>query len=99
MEPNSLGPCPLCGREMFEGLSVNKHHVMPKCVGGTELHWMHVVCHSKIHATLSIHDLRTWYHTFERLREHPELAKFIRWVRRKPPGFRVRHKKSRSRRR
>ena len=43
------------------------------------------------------------YNTFEALREHPEIAKFVKWVRKKPLGYRDRnktsHQKGRRRRR
>lgn len=48
---------------------------------------MHRICHDKIHATLSEAELRDHFHTPERLREHPQIAAFLRWIARKPPEF------------
>jgi hypothetical protein len=46
--------------------------------------------HAAIHAALSEKELEHQYNTMERLREHPQLRRFIAWVRRKPPEFWVR---------
>ncbi len=94
----SLGPCPLCGREMLEGRSVNLHHVVPKSHGGREVYWVHVVCHSKIHSLFTNRELFQDYNTFEKLRENPDIQSFVRWIRRKPPEFRTRNVKAKRRR-
>ncbi|QJE72051.1 HNH endonuclease [Aerophototrophica crusticola] len=83
----SLGPCPLCGRPMLAGPSVDLHHLVPKSEGGKHTVPMHRVCHRKIHAELTEKELRDRYNTAEALREHPAIADFIRWVARKPPEF------------
>jgi len=79
--------CPLCDRPLIPGPSVNLHHLVPRRYRGRDAIAIHRVCHSKIHAVLSDRELRDVYHTFERLRTHPELAKFIRWLARKDPTF------------
>ena len=56
---------------------------------------MHRVCHGKIHAVFSEKELRDSYSSFDRLRAHPEIARFVDWVRRKPPEFVSRHRKGR----
>jgi hypothetical protein len=48
---------------------------------------LHHICHKEIHATLSEADLARDYATPEALRAHPRLAKFIRWVAKRPPEF------------
>lgn len=48
---------------------------------------MHKICHSKIHAVLDEGELKRYYHTIERLQEQEEIAKFIKWVRKKEPEF------------
>lgn len=90
-----LGQCPLCGREMVEGPSVNLHHVVPKSLGGREVFWVHTVCHSKIHSLFTNRELFHFYNTFEKLREHPDVQSFVKWIKRKPLEFRTRNKKSR----
>jgi hypothetical protein len=41
-------------------------------------------CHTMIHAVLTERQLEARYHTLESLRRHPEIARFIGWVRRQP---------------
>lgn len=90
-----LGPCPLCARSMVAGPSVNQHHLIPKSQRGTEQFHMHRICHHKLHATLSEKEMATYYHTWERLREHPEIAKFVAWVQKKPATYYDRNDSSR----
>lgn len=94
-----VGTCGLCGRVMIDGKSINKHHLVPKSMGGREVAWIHVVCHGKIHQVFTLQELRDFYHTFERLRDHPAIQKYVRWVKRKDPQFKTRHLKPRGRRR
>ncbi len=80
-------PCPLCGRPLVPGPSVNEHHLVPRAYGGRETVTLHRICHDKIHAVLDEAALRHHHHTMDRLRAHPEIAAFIRWVASKPPEF------------
>lgn len=82
-----LGACPLCDRMMLSGPSVNQHHLIPKSRRGVEKFNMHRMCHQKVHATFTEKELAAHYHTWERLREHPEIAKFILWVQKKPADY------------
>jgi hypothetical protein len=93
-----LDACPLCGRPLVPGPSVNLHHLVPRTYRGREAVPMHRICHAKIHSVLSEKELRDHYHTPERLREHPEIRRFLGWVRRKPPEFMDRHHSARRRR-
>ncbi len=86
-EKRELGPCPLCGRPMIEGSSVNEHHLVPKSLKGRDTITIHRICHSKIHSVFTERELYTHYHTVERLREHDEITKFIKWVRKQDPEF------------
>jgi hypothetical protein len=43
---------------------------------------------------LTENELARQYHQVSLLREHPELAKFVRWVRQKPKDFFERTRKS-----
>ena len=47
-------------------------------------------CHKFIHAVLTEKQLEQDYNTVEQLAQHPEIRKFVDWVRPKPPGLRVR---------
>ncbi|MEW2914424.1 HNH endonuclease [Leisingera sp. JC11] len=84
--------CPLCGRPIPDGVPQSLHHLIPKLKGGkgglTVL--LHDICHREIHATLTEAELAREYSTPEALKTHPRLAKFIAWVRKRPPEFRSR---------
>ena len=88
MEIQSGGTdCPLCGRPLAEPM--NRHHLVPLSKGGkgTPTVIMHKICHSKVHTVLSERELMMHYNTVEALQGHEEIAKFIKWVRKKPPEF------------
>ena len=71
---------------------MNLHHLVPRTYKGTETVAMHQICHAKIHSVLSEKELRDHYHTIDRLRSHPEITRFIKWIARKPPTFMARHR-------
>jgi hypothetical protein len=78
--------CPMCGRE-FHDPTTQLHHLKPKTFKGKDTVRIHKVCHQKIHATLSERELDNYYHTIERLLEHEQIAKFMKWLQKKPPEF------------
>jgi hypothetical protein len=84
--------CPLCGRELIDGPSVNEHHLVPRTYRGRVTVRMHRICHNKIHSVFSEKELADYYHTPERLLENEEISKFVKWVRKKDPGFYDRHR-------
>ncbi|MEM0996525.1 MAG: HNH endonuclease [Bacteroidota bacterium] len=96
--PKILGPCPICGRDLIAGKSVNEHHLIPKTFKGRETVTLHIICHTKIHSVFTERELLTHYHTPERIRKHPEMAKFIKWVSKKEPDFRDRNRATREKR-
>ena len=81
MNPN----CPLCNRPL--GNDSNEHHLVPKTFKGKETVTLHRICHRKIHATFTERELLKHYHTLERLLEHEEIKKFVKWVSKKEPDF------------
>ena len=83
----SLGPCPICGREMLPGTSLDRHHWVPRSAGGTDWGWVHQVCHRMIHRVFSDAELATRDSDAASIRAHPDMARFIAWVRRKPPEY------------
>jgi hypothetical protein len=85
--PDAHPPCPLCGREMIPGPSVNEHHLVPKSRRGRDTVTMHRICHSKIHSVFSERELADYYHTCERLLENEDIRKFVAWVRKKDPQY------------
>lgn len=80
-------PCPLCGRELVPGPSTDLHHPVPRSHGGREAVLVHRVCHQKIHSVFTEAELARDYADWDRLRQHPDIAAFIRWIARKPPTF------------
>ena len=81
--------CPLCERPLPDDAPSSQPHLLPKLNGGkggpTVL--MHHICHREVHASLSEAELARDYNTTEALKAHPRLAKFARWVAKRPPGF------------
>lgn len=78
--------CPLCGRPLGT-VQVDRHHLIPRTFKGKEQFLVHKICHRKIHSVFTERELLQTYHTWEALRSASEIADFIAWVARKPPGF------------
>ena len=85
-------PCALCGRPFPPG-RLTKHHCLPRQKGGTTEHVELICsqCHGMVHATYTNGTLADLYPTIEQLRRAPELAPFLRWVRKQPPSRRKRN--------
>jgi hypothetical protein len=85
-------PCVLCGRP-FERRQLTKHHCLPRERGGTPEHVELLCrqCHGMVHATYTNRTLAATYPMIEELRKAPELAPFLRWVRKQPPSRRTRN--------
>lgn len=81
--------CPLCGRPVPPGAAQSRHHLVPRLKGGKggETILLHHICHKEIHASLTEAELAQSYTTIAALRDHPRLARFIRWVAKRPPEF------------
>lgn len=79
--------CPLCGRTLTP--PYNRHHLLPLSKGGkgTATIFLHKICHDKIHAVFTEMELKRHYNSIERLQQHPEMAAFIKWVRKKEPEY------------
>lgn len=82
-----LGRCPLCGRVLIDGPSVDRHHWVPRSQGGREAVALHKVCHRMVHRVLDERTLATAYSTPESLRGHPEIQRFVAWVQKKPADY------------
>ena len=96
----ACGPCQLCGLDT----PLTRHHLVPQSRHGKTrwnrqrysreelkhdlILMLCSACHRQVHATLSEKELERDYPTPERLREHPDVARFVAWIRTKPPGFR-----------
>jgi hypothetical protein len=81
---------------MLKGDSVDRHHWRPKSRGGTEAAYLHRTCHRKLHSLFTDKELATDFASPDKVRHHPEIQKFIRWVRRQPPERVMRHHKPRT---
>ena len=82
---NEAPECFRCGRPL--GRRIEWHHPVPRSRGGRDTVPIHPICHRTIHATLSNKDLERDYADSAALRGHPEIARFIDWVREKDPDF------------
>ena len=79
--------CPLCGRLLTPGDSVDEHHLTPRSHGGREKQLIHKVCHQKIHQTFKPRELARHFNSWDALKTHPEIHKFIEWVQKRPSEF------------
>jgi hypothetical protein len=84
--------CPLCERPIPAGARASLHHLVPRLKGGRNgpTVRLHHICHNAIHAAIGEAELARRYASVEALRAHPEIARFIDWVRTRPPGFHAR---------
>lgn len=81
--------CPLCERPIPPDVPQSRHHLVPKLRGGKrgETVLLHHICHKTIHKTFRETELARSLNTPEALRAHPDMARFLEWVARRPPGF------------
>jgi hypothetical protein len=92
--------CSICGREE----TLTRHHLIPRTrhhnkknkrdfdrAAVREVVGICRPCHSQIHEVFSEKELERDFNTIEKLKNHPEIAKFASWIRNKPRGFRCGH--------
>ncbi len=98
-EPNGQPPCALCGRHIPPQARSSLHHLTPKLKGGAHLGTvrLHQICHSAIHARYTEAELARRLAAPEALRDDPELARFVAWVRTKPDDFHAPTRRARGR--
>ncbi|MDF8331812.1 HNH endonuclease [Novosphingobium cyanobacteriorum] len=87
-------PCWLCARPL--GHKVEWHHPVPKSRGGRETVPLHPICHRTLHAHFTNAELQRIGADHAKLRDKPELSRFLAWIADKPPEF---HAPTRTRRR
>jgi len=90
------GNCAICGRHE----TLTRHHLIPRTRHSNKRNKREFdratvkqtagicrPCHSQIHAVVSEKELERDYRNLDRLRNHPEVAKFAEWIAGKPKGF------------
>jgi len=82
----ALAVCALCDRPIPPALR-DAHHLIPKSRGGDVTVYLHRACHKQIHALFTETELAKKYASPQALRDHPEMARFINWVKDKPCEF------------
>lgn len=92
-EPEIIGQCPICERDMWKGDSIDKHHMVPKCRGGKETEYLHKICHRKIHSIWTEKELEREFNDPEVIKQHEEIQKFIKFVKKKEPDYYDRNEK------
>ena len=92
--------CPLCERPIPKRARQSLHHLTPKLKGGThgETVRLHQICHAAIHARYSEAKIARRLADVASLRDDPEIARFLAWVRAKPPDFHAATRMTRERR-
>ena len=89
--------CPIC-EPMIPEAQRDAHHLVPKSRGGTHTELLHRICHRQIHALFTETELARQYNNVEALLRHPEMMRFVAWVKTKPDDFYERpHKRPRAR--
>lgn len=93
-----INTCELCGRNEVE---VTVHHLTPRERGGAFMPTasLCIPCHKQIHALFTNEELATGLNSIELLRLHPELQKFLKWIKKQPSTRLPRISKSNARKR
>lgn len=78
-----IGKCELCCREDVE---VTVHHLTPKEMGGTFMSTatLCIPCHKQIHALFTNEELAASLSSVELLCKHPDIHKFLKWIKKQP---------------
>jgi len=92
--------CELCQRR---GVRLTRHHLIPvarhnkprtrrqhdKRSFNIRVAMLCRPCHKTVHATLSEQELAEHYHTLDRLAAHPDIVRFVEFIRKQPPDAHV----------
>ncbi|WP_151734705.1 HNH endonuclease [Paenibacillus tengchongensis] len=95
MDSHAEETCELCGRSP---LATTVHHLTPREEGGSSLPTARLcrACHRQLHALFTNRDLVTaGLTTLEALRQNPQMAAYLKWIRKQPPGAEPKLRKSR----
>ncbi len=96
---DDLTRCALCGRSIPPQARSSFHHLTPKLKGGTHRGTvrLHQICHSAIHARYTEAEIARRLADPAALRDDPDLARFVAWVRTKPDDFHAPTRRARGR--
>ena len=94
--PQSVGQgalavrCALCAR-LVPRCVTSVHHLLPRAEGGRLQHCITLckICHAQLHATFPNRVLAASYSSLERLRQDPDVRRFLRWVRKQKPHRKI----------
>lgn len=88
--------CAICDRDITKDSYADEHHLIPLAKDGkyTEKILIHRICHEKIHSIWREVELANYYHTVARIKLHPDMQKFIKWIAKKNPEFYAKTKKA-----
>lgn len=78
--------CPICKRRIPKA-QIDAHHLIPKSKGGKKTEFLHRICHRQIHALFTEGELAKHLNSIEALTTHPDMDRFIAWIRNKPENF------------
>jgi len=97
--PDDPTQCVLCGRPIPPQARSSLHHLTPKLKRGARLGTvrLHQICHSAIHARYTEAEIARQLADPAALRDDPELARFVAWVRTKPDDFHAPTRRARGR--
>lgn len=99
------GRCELCERGEVE---LTRHHLVPRTRHSnkrnqrefdredvrTRIALFCRPCHRMVHALFTEKQLERELNTLEAIAAHPDVARFVAWIRPKPPGFHSSTRKS-----
>lgn len=100
LSPPQPEDCQLCGRRLT---ALTRHHLIPRArhhkkrnrrlfervVVRTQILWICRPCHDHIHKILTEKDMEAHYRSREALLAHPDIARFVTWIAKKPDGFKA----------
>lgn len=92
--------CKLCGRRVAD---LRRHHLVPRTRQNSRrsrkapdrhelrerIAWLCEPCHKQVHALFAEKELERSFDTLAKLAAHPEIERFVRWLRTKPDGTQV----------
>ena len=93
-----MSRCELCERE---DVDTTVHHLLPKEMGGTfgPTANLCIPCHKQIHALYTNEEIAARLTTINKLKEDPQLSRFLKWIRKQPSTKLMKIKKSNDRKR